>query len=109
MTNNMTNNNIDKYAIFQKNTEKNKNFNLQYMALGLGGEVGEVLNEIKKYERDDNNILSTIRRKKIINEMGDVLWYFQGLCNRLNISILDVMENNIEKIENRNNNNNNNK
>jgi len=99
----MTNNNIDidKYAIFQKNTEKNKNFNLQYMAIGLGGEVGEVLNEIKKYERDDNNILSTIRRKKIINEMGDVLWYFQGLCNRLNISILDVMENNIEKIENR--------
>ena len=107
----MDNNNIDidKYAIFQKNTEKNKNFNLQYMALGLGGEVGEVLNEIKKYERDDNNILSIVRREKIITEMGDVLWYFQGLCNRLNISILDVMENNIEKIENRNNNNNNNK
>ena len=67
-------------------------------AIGLGGEVGEVLNEIKKLERDDNNMLSNQRREKIIIELGDVMWYLTGICNRLNCSIEDVLKNNIEKL-----------
>ena len=40
---------------------------------------------------------------KIIEEMGDVMWYFQGLCSRLQITIPDVLQNNIEKIRKKNN------
>jgi NTP pyrophosphatase (non-canonical NTP hydrolase) len=89
---------INSYPKIQTQTECKNNFTLQYMALGLGGEVGEVLNEIKKLERDDNNTLTLSRKNKIITEMGDMMWYFQGICTRLNISIKDVIDNNISKI-----------
>lgn len=90
------------FSKHQNVSEKKTNFGLQYMALGLGGEVGEVLNEIKKMERDDNNILTESRKGKIIEEMGDVMWYFQGLCSRLQITIPDVLQNNMDKINKKN-------
>ena len=89
---------LEKYSKFQKSTEIKNEFSLQYMTIGLGGEIGEVLNEIKKLERDDKNVLSNARREKIITELGDVMWYLTGICNRLNCSIEDVLKNNIEKL-----------
>ena len=89
---------LDKYKKHQINTQL-KNFNLQYLALGLGGEVGEVQNEIKKLERDDNNLLNEDRKKKIITELGDVMWYLTGICNNLDITLEDVLNNNMEKLK----------
>ena len=94
---------LTEFPKHQTASEKKNNFGIQYMTLGLGGEVGEVLNEIKKMERDDNNILTESRKAKIIEEMGDVMWYFQGICSRLQITIPDVLQNNIEKIRKKNN------
>ena len=89
---------LEKYCKFQQNTEKKNNFDIKYMALGLGGEVGELLNEIKKLERDDNNIITTQRKEKILLEMGDILWYLQGLGRRFNISIETMLNSNIDKL-----------
>lgn len=86
------------YTLFQKKTEK-KPFDLKYMAIGLAGEVGEVLNEIKKLERDDNNLLTNNRKSKIIEEMGDVMWYFTGILNRLDTTIDDLLKINIDKLK----------
>ena len=69
------------------------------MAIGLGGEVGEVLTEIKKLERDDHNILTESRKSKIVDELGDVMWYLTGICNRLDISLNDVLKNNVKKLK----------
>lgn len=91
---------IETYCNFQEQTQ-NKDFDLKYMGLGLGGEVGEILNEIKKMERDDSNVLTPKRRTKIITEMGDTMWYFIGLCRQLNCSLEDIFKNNIEKLEKR--------
>lgn len=91
---------LQTYYNFQQKTQKT-DFDLKYMALGLGGEVGEIQNEIKKMERDDNNILTSERRNKIITEMGDTMWYFIGICHQLNCSLDDILKNNIEKLENR--------
>ena len=55
---------INKYTQFQKDTSL-KDFSLQYLTIGLLGEVGEFANEIKKLERDDNNILDNDRKNKI--------------------------------------------
>ena len=88
---------MDRYMAFQKSTEV-KELDLKYMGLGLGGEVGEVLNEIKKLERDDNSELTDIRKKKIITELGDTMWYITGLCSRLNCTIDDLLTNNMEKL-----------
>ena len=65
------------------------------MGLGIGGEVGEVLNEIKKLERDDNNILTKERKLKIMTELGDVMWYLSGICSRIDCSIEDIVKNNM--------------
>ena len=75
-----------------------KQFDIQYMALGLGGEVGEVQNEIKKLYRDNSGKMTEIRRKKIIIELGDVMWYLAGICKRLNCTLEDILEKNIQKL-----------
>ena len=92
---------LEKYIQFQTATEIKSNFDLKYMAIGLAGEVGEVLNEIKKLERDDNNHLTGKRRESIKKELGDVMWYFTGICTRLNLTIEDVLLGNIEKLKNK--------
>jgi NTP pyrophosphatase (non-canonical NTP hydrolase) len=93
---------MDKYQEFQNLTQQ-KDFDLKYLALGLGGEVGEVLNEIKKLERDDDNILSNERKDKIILELGDIMWYMQGIFNKLDISLEEVLIKNMEKLQFKNN------
>lgn len=100
----MSNSNIIKeYQEFQKDTEVNDNFDIKYMAIGLAGEVGEVLNEIKKIERDDDNIVTPDRKLKLKNELGDVLWYFVGICNRLDYKIDDILKSNQMKINRKQN------
>tara|TARA_B100001094_G_C18150607_1_gene783471 strand:- start:1141 stop:1416 length:276 start_codon:yes stop_codon:yes gene_type:complete len=86
-----------KYQSFQKKTQK-KDFDLKYLALGLGGEVGEVQNEIKKLERDDDNNLTKERKQKILNELGDVMWYLSGILNQLDTTIDEILELNIQKL-----------
>lgn len=88
---------LDEYTLVQKNTEI-KQFDIQYMALGLGGEVGEVQNEIKKLFRDDDNILNYNRKMKIMSELGDTMWYLTGLCRRIGCTVEDILKMSIEKV-----------
>ncbi len=88
---------MEHYQQFQKQSSTT-DWSLEYLGLGLGGEVGEVLNDIKKIERDDNNILTHNRKQKIILEMGDVMWYLTGLANKLNVSLDTILKSNIKKL-----------
>lgn len=72
-----------------------------YAALGLAGETGEVVDEIKKVVRDDNSVLSDERKDKLILEMGDVLWYLHRLALDLDVDIQDVMQRNVDKLTDR--------
>ena len=56
-------------------------------------------------ERDDNNILTIDRKKKIILEIGDILWYLQGLSSQLNINLDSALQTNIDKLSKRYNSN----
>jgi NTP pyrophosphatase (non-canonical NTP hydrolase) len=75
--------------------------NITYPALGLANEAGEVCGKIKKIFRDDNEILTEERKKQIIDELGDTMWYIAAICLELNIWLKDVCELNIQKLENR--------
>ena len=86
------------YSEFQKKTEYHKNYDIKYYGLGLAGEAGEIANEIKKIDRDDNCKLTKKRKEKIIDELGDVIWYVHGICNYLDVPISYVMEKNMEKL-----------
>jgi len=63
------------------------------MTAGLGGETGEVLEILKKSERDGKLDL-----EHLTEELGDVLYYLTMICNYHNINLIDVIQGNVEKI-----------
>ena len=69
---------------------------LEYLMIGLMNEAGEVGGAYKKEIRDrvDNTDL-------IIDELGDVLWYLQRLCDVYDVKISELMVNNMDKLFNR--------
>ena len=95
---------IDEYSNFVKNTYK-YDFgygDLLYLSNGMGGEAGEVQNEIKKVYRlfkDESSIeqAKNLKREEIKKELGDVLWYLTAICNKMDISLKDIIVENIEK------------
>ncbi len=68
-----------------------------HAAVGLSGEAGEVLDHIKKnwvYGRE-------LDREKVLEEMGDTFHYFMMLCIKMDVSLEEVILNNIEKLNKR--------
>ncbi len=72
-----------------------------YPALGLAGEAGEVANQVKKILRDNAGELTPERRAKIIDELGDVLWYAAALASDIGVSLEEVAAMNLAKLARR--------
>jgi NTP pyrophosphatase (non-canonical NTP hydrolase) len=81
--------------------ELGKNF--LYPTIGLFGECGEIAEKIKKIIRDKHNKVSKADKMEIKKELGDVLWYISALCSELKLSLNDVAESNISKLQSRKN------
>lgn len=75
--------------------------NIYYPALGLGGEVGEVLNKVKKIMRDNDGNVTDELREVLKSELGDVMWYVAALASELKINLDDVAQSNIDKLKSR--------
>jgi NTP pyrophosphatase (non-canonical NTP hydrolase) len=75
--------------------------NFIYPTLGLAGESGEVAEKIKKILRDDDGIVSNEKREELKKELGDVLWYLAQISTEFNLSLEDVAQFNIEKLQSR--------
>jgi NTP pyrophosphatase (non-canonical NTP hydrolase) len=75
--------------------------NLYYPCLGLAGEVGEILNKIKKVMRDHNGQVTDEFRDFLKDELGDVLWYLATLSTELNLDLSKVAELNVAKLASR--------
>lgn len=65
--------------------------------MGLNGESGECIDIVKKAEFQGHNLDTD----KLIDELGDVMWYIAEICEGLGISMSDVAELNIEKLKER--------
>ncbi len=74
---------------------------ISYPALGLGGEVGEVLDQIKRIFRDDGGHVLLERQVKIAQEAGDVLWYLAALLTDCGMHLSVVAQGNLEKLASR--------
>lgn len=93
---------IDEYRKWTRKTAIYPKENaLEYVCLGLAGEVGEVCNKIKKVIRDDNKVLTDKRREDIIDEFGDVMYYTARLADELNIDFMSIIDKNMSKLEDR--------
>lgn len=79
----------------------NRGSNLYYPALGLGGEAGEVLEKIKKLMRDKEGLVDDEFRQALKKELGDVAWYLAAICYETKLSLRDVLQANIDKLNSR--------
>lgn len=75
--------------------------NFLYPVLGLLGESGEVAEKIKKTFRDHKGKVDDERIAEIGKEMGDVLWYLAQLASELGLSLSDIAQQNLAKLESR--------
>lgn len=75
--------------------------NFVYPTLGLSGEAGEVAEKIKKVIRDKGGVVDDVTREEIKKELGDVLWYVAQISSELKISLDEVAQFNIEKLQSR--------
>lgn len=73
--------------------------NIVYPTLGLNGEAGEIAEKVKKYIRDGRPFPAV--RDEIIAELGDVLWYLAALCSELDVSMSEIAQSNLIKLQNR--------
>ena len=70
---------------------------LEYLALGLSSESGEVAGKIKKIIRDKSKLNPT----DLGAEIGDVLWYCAMLADYLDANLGKIMDNNLDKLRSR--------
>ena len=88
---------------YQKKAQRTINWKLSFeeqisnMCMGLSGETGEVIDNFKKHLYQGHNI----NHSKIQEELGDVLWYLTNLAYIVNISLEEIMKENIKKLEER--------
>ena len=77
-----------------------KEVEMEYLMLGLANEVGEVLGKYKKYLRGDVMVQQDFETK-LVDELGDVMWYFVRICDMLDVTLYEVMTRNIDKLSTR--------
>lgn len=79
----------------------NELYQVLYLSIGLQGEFGEFCEKVKKIIRDKNGVISDKDKTLLKKELGDVMWYWVALCEKLQINPEDVLETNIEKLSKR--------
>src|SRR5580704_14429403 len=81
--------------------DKQAEFELLYLGLGITSEAGEVADKIKKVLRNDNGVMSEEKRQALKFELGDVIWYVSQIARVLNFEFSDVAQANVDKLADR--------
>lgn len=71
---------------------------LHYVS-GLSSECGEVCSLFQKEIYTNGRVKST--KENLKSELGDILWYVTAIADYNNISLEDILEDNMNKIINR--------
>jgi NTP pyrophosphatase (non-canonical NTP hydrolase) len=82
---------MNDYQRFTLKTDKNPQTGyagLKFSLLGLFGEVGSLLSELKKKQRDRDSYVGYA--ESVMEELGDVMWYFANITQRAGLN-LDVL------------------
>ena len=83
---------------------------LDYAALALAGEAGELAQEVAKAIRDDEGEVTVARYDRLVMEAGDVLWQLSALVDVLHalspdepdtLDLSDVARANLAKLARR--------
>lgn len=94
--------NVDEYQAEAAETmqfEKTNDSALSIVMLGLNGEVGSLSTEYKKKIRDGNKY--TLFKEKLIEELGDIIWYLTSIATIENIPLSQILNYNLKKTQDR--------
>lgn len=91
-----------KFNEYQKMAQRTSNTKglaakLENGLMGLNGEAGECIDIFKKYLFQEHEL----DREKLVDELGDVLWYIAEICEGLGIGMDEVAVKNIDKLKDR--------
>ncbi|HKB44632.1 MAG TPA: MazG nucleotide pyrophosphohydrolase domain-containing protein [Chitinophagaceae bacterium] len=64
--------------------------------LGIIGEIGSVVSQLKIKLRDGKSYLAY--KKKLSEELGDVLWYVSAIATQNKLELEEIAENNLAKV-----------
>lgn len=67
---------------------------MAHMALGVCGEAGELADAVKKYSFYNK----PVDRENVVEEMGDIEFYLEGIRRKLEITREETLEHNIDKL-----------
>lgn len=70
---------------------------LVWNGLGLAGEAGEICDLLKKGIFHQHGIDVA----KVREELGDLMWYIAAVCTKLDISLDEVLDQNVAKLKRR--------
>ena len=78
-------------------------YKIVYPALGLAEETWEVVGKVKKWLRGDDGVgeMSAERKEALKGELGDVLWYLAVLASNLDLTLEEVANFNVNKLQSR--------
>ena len=71
-----------------------------YGGIKLAAEAGEVANVIGK-TMHSHSVMTDEQQARIVDELGDVLWYAAYICNSIGVRLDDVVDYNMSKINTR--------
>jgi len=75
---------------------------LEYLALGMTSEAGEVAGKVKKLIRDGEDVEGfELKKIAIASEIGDVLWYCAMMAKEVGVPLNTIMQENLKKLHGR--------
>ena len=80
--------NLDNYQNDAAKSDRNPAIGtagIHFALLGLFGEVGSLLSELKKKQRDTDSYYAY--QTSVIEELGDVIWYLSSIARRANLTL----------------------
>ena len=92
--------NIEEYQEKAERTVNNDltiNEELTNLCMGLAGEIGEIVDYVKKGLYQGH----AIECSKIVEEIGDVMWYLTNLATFYRLPMTFILDENIKKLEER--------
>lgn len=90
---------LNQYQEKAKETATSTANSMTYLALGLNGESGEVAELVKKALRvglKGQNIETF--RERCVDELGDVLWYVAVFADYFGVTLDEVAQRNLNKV-----------
>jgi NTP pyrophosphatase (non-canonical NTP hydrolase) len=87
-----------KYSRYLQNYNEEDTVHDETSIIGLAAEAGELLGLVQKAKRNRR----PVDREKVVDELGDVLWYMCYVMDAYNIDFKELTTSNKKKLDDRN-------